>query len=114
MTYLSVRVGGAGSCCKLPTLNYKFDVADDDIEMEALLGEQAEFKGQVRRTLVLLMLRLRLRQLLLLLLLLSALMLVLVPMLLLLLLLVVIAAAAATVALHLSCRRCVAAPRSRI
>ena len=46
---MSVRVGGAGSCCKLPTLNYKFDVADDDIEMEALLGEQAEFKGQVRR-----------------------------------------------------------------
>ena len=43
--------------------------------MEALLGEQAEFKGQVRRTLVLLMLRLRLRQLLLLLLLLPVLLL---------------------------------------
>ena len=111
---MSVRVGGAGSCCKLPTLNYKFDVADDDIEMEALLGEQAEFKGQVRRTVVLLMLRLRLRQLLLLLLLLPALVLVPVLVLMLLLLLVVTSiAAAATVALHLSCRRCAAAPRSR-
>ena len=35
------------ACCKLPTIKYDIDLADDEVETEALLGESAEFKGTI-------------------------------------------------------------------